>query len=133
MLEPDYFSGNYTDLIGLADKALAMDLLMSAKTGVKMCGMALTEIATPELRETVRDQMQEMTILHEKITTMMLSKGWYHPYNVDEQFKLDRDLAGTALTLAKMELFPDNTSRLGLYQTPDTSPNTTQEGAHRTV
>jgi similar to spore coat protein len=38
--------------------------------------------------------------LHEKITGYMMNKGWYHPYNVDEQIKLDMQSSQTALNLS---------------------------------
>jgi similar to spore coat protein len=45
----------------------------------------------------------------------MISKSWLHPYNVLEQFQLDLISADTMLKIADMKLFPDNTSRLGMF------------------
>lgn len=101
----------------LADSSIALDFLMAAKNGVRNYAIALTEIATPEVRMTVRNQMEEAIQMHEKISNLMISKGWLHPYNLSEQFRLDIKSADTTVQIAQMQLFPDHTSRLGMFDT----------------
>ncbi|BCJ87255.1 spore coat protein [Effusibacillus dendaii] len=101
----------------LADSTIALDFLMAAKNGVRNCAIALTEIATPEVRATVRNHMEEALAMHEKISDLMISKGWFHPYNLSEQFQLDMKSADTTLKIAELKLFPDHTSRLGTFDT----------------
>lgn len=103
----------------LADATFALDFLMAAKNGVRNCAIALTEIATPEVRATIRNQLQEAIELHEKISNLMMSKGWLHPYNLSEQYQLDMKSVDTTLKIAELQLFPDNTSRLGTFATPE--------------
>jgi similar to spore coat protein len=102
----------------MADAMFALDFLMSAKNGVRNCAIALTEIVTPEARTLVRDQMEEAIALHEEISQLMISKGWLHPFNVKEQFLLDIKSAETTVQIAEMPLFPDHTSRIGTFSTP---------------
>jgi similar to spore coat protein len=108
--------------VGMPDKAdslFALDFLLAAKNGVRNCAFALTETATPEARAILRNQLSEGLALHEEISQLMMNKGWLHPYNVNEQFPLDLIAAQNTVKIAEMELFPDNTSRLGTFATPD--------------
>ncbi|WP_047152824.1 spore coat protein [Aneurinibacillus tyrosinisolvens] len=106
---------NANGMPNLADSAIALDFLMAAKNGVRNCAIALTETATPEARTIVRNQLEQALVLHEEISELMMSKGWLHPYNVNEQFKLDLKSAQTTVQIAAMDLFPDHTSRLGTF------------------
>ncbi|BCJ87564.1 spore coat protein [Effusibacillus dendaii] len=90
------------NLIGmntLTDQVIATDLLIAAKTGVRNCAAAVTEAATPEVRSVLRNQLKEAIELHEEITQFMMSRGWYHPYNPNEQIQLDLTNAETALNV----------------------------------
>ncbi len=84
----------------LSDQLIAMDLLMAAKSGMKMYAAAATESATPQLRETFRKHLLEAVESHAKITEYMMRRGFYHPYNMAEQIRLDRSQAQTALQLS---------------------------------
>lgn len=84
---------------GMTDQVVAMDLLISAKSGVRNYAMALTETGTPEIKATLTKQLEEAIDLHEKISTYMIEQGWYHPWNVNEQIKLDQQNIQTALNL----------------------------------
>ena len=85
----------------LDDLAIATDLLMSAKAGVRNYAIALTETATPGVRRTLKSQLQKAIDLHEKIATYMIENEMYHAYNMEEQVKLDLEKADTALELVK--------------------------------
>lgn len=101
------------------DSLLAMDFLMTAKTGVRTCSIALTEAATPEVQAILRKQLQETSTLHEEISLLMIRKGWLHPHDLDMQVRLDRNAADTMIKIAEMELFPGDTSRRGTFATPN--------------
>lgn len=109
---------NAEGMPNLADSTFALDFLLTAKTGVRNYAVALTECATPEARTIVRRQLDEALALHEEIARLMMNKGWFRPYNPSEQFQLDMTSARTAVQIARMPLFPDDTSRLGLFATP---------------
>lgn len=85
----------------LDDLAIATDLLMSAKAGVRNYAVALTETATPGVRRTLKAQMQKAIDLHEKIANYMIENEMYHAYNIDEQVEHDLQKADMALELAK--------------------------------
>lgn len=102
----------------LADSAFALDFLLTAKNGVRNCAVAIAETASPWARVVLRQQLNEALALHEAISQLMMNKGWLHPRHLQEQFQLDLKSAGTTVTIAGWELFPDHTSRLGAFATP---------------
>jgi similar to spore coat protein len=83
----------------LTDQVVAMDLLMSAKTAIKLYAVAATESATPELRTTFEKHLYEAIELHGLVTAYAMQKGFYHPYNVAEQLQLDQRNAQTAVSI----------------------------------
>ena len=48
----------------LDDLAIATDLLLSAKNGVRTYAVALTETATPEVRKVLKKQLDKAIELH---------------------------------------------------------------------
>ncbi|MED1788544.1 spore coat protein [Brevibacillus laterosporus] len=59
----------------------------------------LTEVATPDVRTILHKQLDDAIATHEKITNYMISKGYYHAYNINEQIKMDMKTAKTTLNL----------------------------------
>jgi len=103
-----------------ADMTFAMDFLMQAKEGVRSMAVALTEAATPELRTFFRTQLFQGIALHQEITELMLRKKWFHPYDLKEQYKLDQLAVNQTVSICQMKLFPDDSSRKGMFdRTPD--------------
>ncbi|WP_409304932.1 spore coat protein [Peribacillus sp. SCS-155] len=98
----------------LADASLAMEFLLTVKTGVRNAANALAETATPELREAFRSQMEAGLALHGELSSFMIEKGWLHPYNLQDQYKMDLKSVKGALMIGGMNLFPGDTSRLGM-------------------
>ncbi|NQX46574.1 spore coat protein [Paenibacillus tritici] len=88
-----------TGLNTLTDDVIAMDLLMNAKSGVRNYAMAVTECATPEVREILMKQLGEAITSHEKITEYMLQRGLYRPYHIPEQVQLDLQNIQTAMDI----------------------------------
>lgn len=103
----------------LIDATIATDFLLAAKTAVRNCGIALSEATSPEVRTVLHNQLNEAINLHEDISNLMLRKGWLHPFDLNEQFKMDIESSNTAAQIASLELFPGNTSRLGTFATPE--------------
>lgn len=83
----------------LTDQVVVMDLLMSTKSAITMYSMAATEAATPEVRATFVKHLEEALDTHEKVYAYMMQRGFYHPYNIQEQIQLDRKNIETALSI----------------------------------
>lgn len=103
----------------LVDSTIALNFLLSAKTGVRNCAIALTEAVTPEVRNVLKQQLDSAIDMHEKIYKLMINKKWFHPYNLNEQFKMDMESSNTVVQIAGYNLFPCDTSRLGMFATPE--------------
>jgi similar to spore coat protein len=63
--------------------------------------MALTDSANPEIKQMIRIQLDDAIELHQRITTYMNDKGFYHPADVAEQINLDMSNANTVLNNTK--------------------------------
>lgn len=119
-MKSDYLDPlNSVNMPDMSDSSLALEFLLTVKSGVRNCAFALAETATPEARMIVRALLEEAIALHEEIAKLMMNKGWLHPYELNEQYELDVKSAKTTMQIAQMKLFPDHTSRLGLFATPD--------------
>ncbi|OZT11356.1 spore coat protein [Priestia aryabhattai] len=104
----------------LADTTFAMDLLLRSKEGVRNIATALTETASPDVRTLLRNQLMQGIAMHQEITELMINKKWFHPYELSEQYKLDQLSANNTLMIGKMNLFPVESNRKGLFdRTPD--------------
>ncbi|MBN2983735.1 spore coat protein [Cohnella algarum] len=88
-----------TGMNKLTDQVIAMDFLVSAKSGVRNYAMAVTESVSPEIRETLARHLEEAVDMYERIANYMIERGWYHPREVSEQLQLDLKNADTALSL----------------------------------
>ncbi|PLR89779.1 spore coat protein [Bacillus sp. T33-2] len=85
----------------MSDMAIATEFLMTAKSGIKAYAAAIAETATPELKSALRIQLNRAIQTHEQISSYMISNGFYHPNDVQEQIKLDLKASQTALGLAQ--------------------------------
>lgn len=110
---------NAEGMPALVDSTIVMDFLMSIKTGIRNSALALTEIEDSEARVAVRGLLIESISLHAEVTDLMITKGWLHPYDINEQIKIDLISSQTAMQIAKLDLFPKDTSRLGTFATPN--------------
>jgi similar to spore coat protein len=89
-----------TGMDKLTDQVIATDFLISAKNGVINYSMALTETTSPRVREVLKKQLTQAISTHATIVNYMMKKGYYNAYNLQEQFKVDMEVAETSLTLA---------------------------------
>lgn len=111
---------NSLNMPELADMTFAMDFLIRAKEGVRNTAVALTETVTPEARAVLRKQLHQAISLHQEIAQLMISKKWFHPYELNEQYQLDQLSAINTIQIGQMKLFPEDTSRKGMFdRTPD--------------
>ncbi|WP_400243689.1 spore coat protein [Niallia sp. JL1B1071] len=95
------FIEKITGMAPLSDQVIATDLLIAAKSGIKSYALAITETATPEVRNILKQQLEETITLHEQISTYMINKGYYQPYDTEQQSQIDKNTAETALNLVK--------------------------------
>lgn len=111
---------NALNMPEMADMTFAMDFLVRVKNGVRSTAAALTETVSPDARALLRAQLRQGIALHQEITELMIRKKWFHPYELKEQFKLDMLSADNTVEISKMKLFPEDTSRKGMFdRTPD--------------
>jgi spore coat protein CotF len=103
----------------LIDANMSLAFLLNSKNSIRNLCIALSETASPEVRKTLRDQLNKAINLHEEISEMMIAKGWFHPVELDRQFRMDVESSATMSQIAAMDLFPGDTSRLGTFATPE--------------
>ncbi|MDL4841129.1 spore coat protein [Aquibacillus rhizosphaerae] len=75
------------------------DLLLLAKTAVRNYSIAITETATPTLKEVLIKQLMKLIKLHDSIFQYMNKSGDYPAYDLNKLFKNDITLANKALKL----------------------------------
>ncbi|MDG0873982.1 spore coat protein [Paenibacillus thiaminolyticus] len=92
---------NLTGTNGMSDQVIATDMLITAKAGVRNLAVALTEAATPEVRNVLKQHLDTAIQTHENLTAYMMNKGYYHPYNVQEQLQVDMKSADSSLNLVQ--------------------------------
>ncbi|RNB87749.1 spore coat protein [Brevibacillus fluminis] len=73
----------------MTDQVIAMDFLITAKSGVRNYAMAVTEVISPDVKATLTKQLEEAIDTHEQIMAYVMERGLYHPWNVSEQIQLD--------------------------------------------
>jgi similar to spore coat protein len=94
------FIEKLTGMAPLTDQVIATDLLMASKTAVRNYSLAITETATPEIRETLTNQLEDAIDTHRKISVYMIEKGYYHPLDTKKQLEVDLRIAETAMSIA---------------------------------
>ena len=78
-----------TGITNLSDQVIASDLLIFAKTGVKTYASAITEAATPAVRNMLKKHLDEAIAFQEQVSSYMMKKGWYNAYDVNQQIQMD--------------------------------------------
>lgn len=77
----------------------AAHLLGFAKTAVRNYAIAITETATPQLRETLQKHLNNAIKLHGKIFYFMYERGLYPAYNLEQLLANDVNNAKKALSM----------------------------------
>jgi len=75
------------------------NLLGIAKTAVRNYAYAITETATPVLRDTFQKQLLRAIQLHAKVFNYMLERGFYPAYNLQQLLANDQANAKKALSM----------------------------------
>lgn len=76
----------------------AGDLLSMAKTMVRNYAIAITETATPQLREVLTKQINGAIQLHANVFNFMYERSYYPSYNLEQLLKNDVKNAELALS-----------------------------------
>jgi len=113
---------DFTNMIGFANASAALEFLLTVKSSIRNTAISLTECATPQVRTVVHNLLFQALDMHEKLSQLMINKGWLHPYNPGEQFQLDLKSAQMTANIAQMPLFKDRTKVLETFDTPQ-NPN----------
>ncbi|OMG51142.1 spore coat protein [Paenibacillus macerans] len=77
----------------------AANLLGFAKASVRNYANAITETATPQLKETFQKHLLGAIALHTKIFNFMYQHGYYPAYNLEELLAHDVQMANQALNM----------------------------------
>ncbi|WP_158736359.1 spore coat protein [Alteribacillus sp. YIM 98480] len=77
----------------------AGDLLGLAKTTVRNYAIAITETATPQLREVFKRQLNSVIDLHARVFRFMYQRSYYPSYNLEKLLQNDVQNAYRALNL----------------------------------
>jgi spore coat protein F len=77
----------------------AMHLLIFAKTAVRNYSIAITETATPQLRDLLQKQLNQAIKLHGDVYYFMYNKGMYPSYDLNLMLQADQKNAAAALKL----------------------------------
>ncbi|BDH61804.1 spore coat protein F-like protein YraF [Lysinibacillus sp. PLM2] len=109
---------NSINMPELTDSGVALEFLLTTKTGIRNLAIAITETASPSLRKLMKTQLNVMLDLYAEITELMIKKEWLKPFDLDSQKELDIKAAENAISIAKLELFPKNSNRKGMFPTP---------------
>lgn len=87
--------GEHEDMTGF----YAGHLLGMSKACIKNYAAAITETATPQLRDTFTKQLNHAIKLHAKIFNFMLERGFYPAYDLHKMLENDKMMAQKALEL----------------------------------
>lgn len=109
---------NSVNMPELTDSGIALEFLLTTKTGIRNIAIALTETASPALRKLMKTQLDVMYDLYEETCDLMIKKEWLKPYDLEGQKELDIKSAKNAIDIAKLDLFPKDFNRKGLFPTP---------------
>jgi similar to spore coat protein len=90
-----------TGMDKLSDQVIATDFLVSTKSAVRNYAIALTETTSEDVRTVLRKHLNDAIAAHEKITNFMMKNGFYHAYNLQEQYEVDMQVTKVALGLAE--------------------------------
>ncbi|MEZ2457774.1 spore coat protein [Salinicoccus roseus] len=85
------------------DELIATEMLVSAKAAVRTYAVALTEAASPEVRDVLKRQLTQAVNQHARIADYMIENGMYHAHNVKDQLKNDKKKVKTVKKLTKKD------------------------------
>ncbi len=75
--------------VTMDDAFIAADLLTFTKSGVRNLSVAITETASPHVREALRKQLNAMIQMHAQVFNYMLTRGLYPAYSTETTIQTD--------------------------------------------
>lgn len=90
----------------MTEKDIVLELLLTSKNVLNSYCRAIGESTTPEVRETLKKNLNQIIDTHGQIIGYAVEKGYYKPLNPPEQFKDDLKEAYLALDLEPWKLQP---------------------------
>jgi similar to spore coat protein len=85
------------------DELIATEMLVSAKAAVRTYAVALTEAASPEVRDVLKRQLTQAVNQHARVADYMMENGMYHAHSVKDQLKNDKKKVKTVKKLTKKD------------------------------
>jgi similar to spore coat protein len=90
---------NLAGMGNMTEQVIATDFLMGSKAAIKNYAAALSEAATPEVKDTLRRQLGVAIDTHGKITNYMIDKGYYNAYDPQAQSQTDMQASSKVMDL----------------------------------
>jgi similar to spore coat protein len=91
----------------MTEKDIVTELLLTTKNALSKYASAIGETTTPEVRQTLKNHLNQVIDSLGQITDYALAKDYYHPLNPPEQFQDDVEDAYMALDLEAWKLQQD--------------------------
>ncbi|HHV79471.1 MAG TPA: spore coat protein [Firmicutes bacterium] len=92
------WTGAASGAVTQPDKVIAGDLLSDIKSFNSACALGINEATNPQVRDFFSRCLQDGMREHERLTQVMMQKGWYKPYEQPEQqLRNDMNAARQAL------------------------------------
>lgn len=88
-----------TGSANITDQMIVSDLLMATKTAMASYSLAITGTTDSTIRNTLTRYQNDAISYHEKLTKYMLTKDYYHPYDMEKQIAQDIENARAAIKL----------------------------------
>ncbi|HHU55390.1 MAG TPA: spore coat protein [Acholeplasmataceae bacterium] len=83
----------------LTEQVIATDMLIASKSAILNYASALVETHTKEVRNVLKKQLANAISYHEKLSDYMISNGYYHVENINEQITMDINNANRSLDI----------------------------------
>jgi similar to spore coat protein len=90
---------NMAGMGNMTEQVIATDFLIASKSAIKNYAAALAESTTPEVTNTLKNQLNDAINTREKITNYMMNKGYYNAFDPEQQFAMDRVASDTVMSL----------------------------------
>lgn len=83
----------------MRDEVIATEMLVTAKAAVRTYAVAITETASPEVRDVLKKHLKEAIDTHAGIADFMIENNMYHAYDIDKQLSHDKEKIKTVMDM----------------------------------
>lgn len=90
---------NMAGMADMTEQVIATDLLIASKSAIKNYASALAETTTPEVKNTLRRQLDDAFNANDRISTYMMNKGYYNAFEPQAQMSMDRQASDTVMNI----------------------------------